>query len=505
MSINDEEATTHSPNEGLLAAPSDTQSTATGREMNHWAVPPINQLPAEILADIMRIVIYCAPRCKEDGYRFMNGPVLRYPDVLSHVCSRWQQVAVHSRDLWSHIDITEWHTSGGRAMKFLDRAGQSPVRLHLVARLSLPRQGNNPVDRVPFLAPITSQLESLELTPRIDELIKTHTSALSICLAACTAGSLTELVIRIIDGNQIHAPIFIKARNHVIEPTPPIDEIYPQPIWVDMDTPEEDLEDVLRGVAVLRLCQVYPQWTSSAYCGLVELRLVAGTLPNVKITESQLVGILRSSPKLRILHFNLRIIDAAELDTAINDPVALCDLEVLNLDWMREDGIEIILRWLAPTPKLSQLSLRLVDEEVDFGHPAIEAFLAGSNVTMVHTHHLYLVEIVGLIRSCRHIQVLALENLEAEFTAANMTETIPFKFNTLYLIESKIQVDTLHRLIQSSSVQRLMVYHSTFYSGYSTLFPDQVPATFLDVCSDVLVVPDGDPHPIAGWEAFWHK
>ncbi|KAG8751423.1 hypothetical protein FRC11_009402 [Ceratobasidium sp. 423] len=506
MSISDEETMTHFPEGGLLVASSQTHSTATGRQMNHRAIPPINKLPAEILADIIRIVVYCAPCCKEGG-QLTSGPVLRYPDVLSHVCSHWRQVAVHSRDLWSHIDIAAWATSGSRAMTFLDRAGQSSLRFHLVAHLDLERQGSeNPVDLVPFLAPIMSQLESPEFTPRINELIKTHTSALSICLAACTAGNLTELVIRIIDGNQISGPIFIKARvrarHYAIETAPPIDEIGPWPIWVDMNIPEEHLEDILRGITVLRLCQVYPRWTSSAYCGLVELRLLAGALPSVKIAESQLVDILRSSPKLRILHFNLRITDVAELDIPITDPIALRDLEVLNLDWMQASGIEIFLRWLAPAPKLSQFSLHLTDNETDFGYPATEAFLVGSNITMVHTNYLYLRETVGLIRLYRHIRVLALENVELE----TMAETIPFRFNTLYLIKSYLYVDNLRRLIQSSSVQRLIVYDSIFFMKNGLILPlDQIPAALFDVCSDVSILPDDDPYPIARWEVFWHK
>ncbi|KAH7308265.1 hypothetical protein B0J17DRAFT_542341, partial [Rhizoctonia solani] len=58
----------------------------------------INKLPPEILVNIMRIVSYTSRR-KPWG-RFIKGRAMRYPDVLSHVCAYWREVAIRSPDLW---------------------------------------------------------------------------------------------------------------------------------------------------------------------------------------------------------------------------------------------------------------------------------------------------------------------------------------------------------------------------------------------------------------------
>ncbi|KAH7344186.1 hypothetical protein B0J17DRAFT_645630 [Rhizoctonia solani] len=486
MTLNNEQATGHLASRSSLVTPSEIQSTTPTIEMNHPSAPSINQLPSELLAGIMQLRL---------EHRHIKGPVLRYPDVLSHVCSHWRQVAVHSRSLWSHIDISAWATPGSRAMTFLNRAGPSLLSLHITDNLD--RAVGDAVDFVPLLPSIAPRLRLLELLARSDELNE-HPSALSICLAACTAGNLTELVLGIIHQYPPIAPIFIKARDHRMEAILPTHEVR---CWTNVDLPNERLEDILRDIMVLRLDQIYPQWTSSAYCGLVELRLLSGAMANTCIAEYRFINMLRSSPKLRILHFDLTIVDATPLDTAIADPIALHDLEVLNLDWMQEDGIEILFRWLTPAPKLFQFSFCPFDSE-NFGHPATVAFLAGSNITMLHTNLLSLRGVVSLIDLCHHIRVLALDDIELN---EDTEGTVSFQLDTLYLIESEIKVECLRRMIHPGSVQKLITYHSVFHRDRSALLSEEIIVALSDVCSDVLVLPSKGPNPIRRWDAFWNR
>ncbi|KDN36942.1 hypothetical protein RSAG8_10476, partial [Rhizoctonia solani AG-8 WAC10335] len=156
---------------------------------------------------------------------------------------------------------------------------------------------------------------------------------------------------------------------------------------------------------------------------------------------------MKSSPRLRILHFDLPIVDILPLSVAIGEPIALHELEVLNLGWSQKDGTEILFRWLAPSPKLRQFSfssLRRFKDNPRFGHPATIAFLAGSGITVIHVHSLPPKEIIALVTPCSHVRDLACRGM-LEYT----DEIMPFQFNTLYLIECAIEVDSLRRLIQT--------------------------------------------------------
>jgi hypothetical protein len=107
-----------------------------------------------------------------------------------------------------------------------------------------------------------------------------------------------------------------------------------------LNLPYQDLEDLLLPITVLHLRQMYPHWTSQAYHGLVELHLCSVMLPAARITKSQLVTILKSSPGLRVFHFNLDLIKDSLVDAPIV-PVRLDDLEVLNLISMDLDRLGI--------------------------------------------------------------------------------------------------------------------------------------------------------------------
>lgn len=99
---------------------------------------------------------------------------------------------------------------------------------------------------------------------------------------------------------------------------------------------------------------IYPHWTSQAYVGLFDLRLANSAMT---ITESQLVNILTSSPRLRVLCFSPQITDPLPAGSQIV-PLRLDNLEVLNLQLMAYEQRDILLRWLAPGPNPLQLCLQ---------------------------------------------------------------------------------------------------------------------------------------------------
>ncbi|KDN33136.1 hypothetical protein RSAG8_13775, partial [Rhizoctonia solani AG-8 WAC10335] len=71
---------------------------------------------------------------------------------------------------------------------------------------------------------------------------------------------------------------------------------------------------------------IFPSWSSIAYHGLVDLRLLSTSYwSNTK--EAQIISVLNSSPGLRIIHFGLQIQDS-DPDVKHVPPVYLQDLQV---------------------------------------------------------------------------------------------------------------------------------------------------------------------------------
>ncbi|KEP50428.1 F-box-like domain protein [Rhizoctonia solani 123E] len=100
-------------------------------------IAPINTLPPEILTRIFQLVL--APPCNlhllsdDDDEHYP-----RYPDYLTHVCSQWRRIAISSRSLWCHIDLSchEIYSVGlaARARAHVARSGELPLELHILFR-----------------------------------------------------------------------------------------------------------------------------------------------------------------------------------------------------------------------------------------------------------------------------------------------------------------------------------------------------------------------------------
>ncbi|KAL5632237.1 hypothetical protein ACGC1H_000289 [Rhizoctonia solani] len=121
---------------------------------------------------------------------------------------------------------------------------------------------------------------------------------------------------------------------------------------------------------------MFPRWTSHAYHGLVDLRLFSTSTRDEsdnKITEAQLVRILEVSPRLRILHFELKITHRPETRTAASR-VRLADLEVVRVGSAYDDftRIEHLLRLLEPGPKPLHLSIQCDAPETDTEFSTLE-------------------------------------------------------------------------------------------------------------------------------------
>ncbi|KAH7332605.1 hypothetical protein B0J17DRAFT_632245 [Rhizoctonia solani] len=259
---------------------------------------PINSLPPEILAHIFHMVLPqpCNLHLLPDNN---NENFPRYPDYLTQVCSLWRKTAIAFRSLWSHIDLSSYEPSYTRD-SILDGTGPNHKDLYkLVSRISS-RTGT-------LVFVVTANWKSFHRT-LFNQVLFDRSPA------------VTKLVMRS-DHNHFNTFICPSKFN---------------PGNLDQNSARFRLDIsgryVERGFAplkVLHLRGIFPVWSSTAYHGLVDLRLLS-TAEWSYIREAQLITILKSSPKLRILHFGLDIRSSAAGVTEEAE-VNLQDLQVIRI------------------------------------------------------------------------------------------------------------------------------------------------------------------------------
>lgn len=330
------------------------------------AITPINMLPPDLLSHIFQLV-HDAQGASEDIYlhRFSTN----YSEILSRVCSRWRQISLGSRILWSRIDIPMGSILT-RAKLFAARADPLPVDIRVIGRSHIECPWHN-LDA--FCTSIATRTRSFYYLHHSRPVAQRHIGIFQNYLANCKPGLLNKLVL-ISRGRQ-------GLSNTIVSAEAPIS---PQNLSLEM--PHDYLEDRLRPIKVLQLTGLYFHWESQAYHGLVELRLLSAVGPEVRtITQSQLKTILTASPQLRELYFGLEITEVLPHNTS-RTAVRLNDLEVVNLCSMSKyERFEAVLELLAPGSKPLQLLVRcpFTDSSPFLSSGAIE-FTARSNVTKLH-------------------------------------------------------------------------------------------------------------------------
>ncbi|KAH7333596.1 hypothetical protein B0J17DRAFT_771265 [Rhizoctonia solani] len=118
------------------------------------SIVPINVLPAEVITRIFELFIEinsCIVTSQTRGYREdaeISFPNSTNPIILSHVCSRWRDIALSARSIWTHIDLSPYPpittNITARAEAYAERAGQLLLDVHIVdptAHGGLPSDG----------------------------------------------------------------------------------------------------------------------------------------------------------------------------------------------------------------------------------------------------------------------------------------------------------------------------------------------------------------------------
>ncbi|KAH7332615.1 hypothetical protein B0J17DRAFT_771701 [Rhizoctonia solani] len=360
---------------------SHTRNLSTG-------ILPINALPVEVLAHIFHLVLQEPCRfhqSSEDGDNSIIFP--RFPDYLAQVCSLWRQVAFDCPQLWRHIDLTRndrWYEGlFARARKHEYLVDQPWIELHIAEEDGRPF-GFKDCDDEPhdyqelqgFASSISSRMETLEMVV-LEGFGPFHRCLLSGLLRDAQRPALKKLVLW--SGGE-HRNTFIIPFD--IERHEMADEF--SDFAVNMT--EDELARGYSTIDVLHGRGIFPSWSSTAYHGLVDLRLLS-TYCWSNIEEREIVSILKSSPGLRILHFGLEIRDLT-LDTEHVTPVDLQGLQVVKLfsyngDDMYPSGI---LRLLAPGTKPLRLSLEGEFKPNDTWITELDGFFLRSRVAKFYAN-----------------------------------------------------------------------------------------------------------------------
>ncbi|KEP50357.1 putative F-box-like domain protein [Rhizoctonia solani 123E] len=453
-------------------------------------VAPITALPAEVLAHIFWLVI---PGQSCLVHRSYTGRISQlkyplYPDRLAHVCSFWRRVATGTPSLWTHIDIALDHSLNpalfARAKVYATRAGQLPLEIHIsdpgsqrerkresairVGGLKLGDPSHNPAynwEDLHHFKIFASELATvpikiLEIDLRIYNRVRdVYFSVLEYFFSHCKPGVLTQYIVRN-DSFGTHSNYFIAPAG-----TPH------SGASILLKVPADHLEELWRCTPVVRVGAICPYWTSKAYHGLVELHIH----PSAPfISEPELFSILRSSPKLQVLHFNVDIYDLT--DDEDFGPVYLEDLQDLNL--MVRGGANIatyrILQRIVPGSRPLQLSLS------GFLERSVKDFFSRANVTRLYTWDAPSLKF--LFDQCPRLEILALNGDELDLrslidrvvnpVAGNFNDpdrdklvykpvSASTRIDTLYLLwASEVALEEIRAVIEGYSVQRLFIYNA---------------------------------------------
>jgi len=287
------------------------------RAKNNLKSVPISSLPAEVITYIFHLVLAqqpCPLRVPKHQASMKSLRLPKCPDILSHICSQWRQIALASHGLWSHVDIAlSCNLSKGlheRAVTHVARAHQMPLGIHFVD-IGLTRKVEISV------AP--DERETINSGGEFDELMRNynpqeftfltsssrpwvrslglavhhryhpiHDRALDYCLVNCLPRGLSELIINVPNA-PFNDPSFFEP---VLDPQNQIDESSTQ-----LSLSQQQLESAWHPTTTLVLNGRYPHWNSTAYYGLTELRLLGSR----RIFNLDLVGVLQASPGLRII------------------------------------------------------------------------------------------------------------------------------------------------------------------------------------------------------------
>ncbi|KEP47562.1 putative F-box-like domain protein [Rhizoctonia solani 123E] len=431
------------------------------------ALVPINALSPEILEWIFQLA-YRSWLFNMD----IRLPYPMFPETLTHVCSRWRQVALGSQSLWSRVNVPIFNRSYelliSRGETFASRVAPSVLDVHILTanRDVFTPYLHRKLDQ--FCASSGAKIRSLQLTNGI------KSATYDLYLESLIQASFPHIV----PGTLRHLGLvdYYPLRRGFVGSTEAIRYTYPfVRLEISIKLSQRQLDEILRPIQSLWLRNVFFSWESPAYCGLVDLRLLisgSSKYGDVSIESSQLREILSACPGLRTFYCHIEV-KRSVMD--VEGPVYLADLEELNLRQITSEHHESILPLLLPGQKPLSLSIQAKWEnpytEVDqdenlFSTPVLD-FFKRSNVTALFIRNrsfsrgLWLKSL--LMDSPASVRIIGLQSftLDDMTGLTNLEQPCLTRLDCLDLMSCYFKVETLRELARVCPIQVLKLLVNT--------------------------------------------
>ncbi|CUA67208.1 hypothetical protein RSOLAG22IIIB_07271 [Rhizoctonia solani] len=269
-----------------------------------------------------------------------------------------------------------------------------------------------------------------------------------------------------------------------------------------LDEEESQLEAILASITVLDLTGLFPQWTSRAYHGLVELRLATFSSGDVDfIPEAQLVSILQCSPELRILEIGLKVIRRG--DRTSNITVSLPKLEVLQLGTtmspLRKNGYLDLVRFLTLDYLPLDFTMRCHGQPLtESSREQTKAFLSRSNIIRFRADKV--VDPFDFLPFMPHLKILILSHYESSPTGRwavmepldqqkSSTFTYP-KLEVCVVLGYLLPLDEFRSTMEQCQARTIIIHGGKFYRGTDrqTIDTKTVLEELSRICPDVKVI-----------------
>jgi hypothetical protein len=310
------------------------------------ALVPVQRLPPEILVAIFEETI--GLRC----IQCLPSPPVPVPLlVISSVSNYWRQVTISTPALWSHVDIGK-NNAHLRVKLWIERSQNHPLFVHLNAfttSQAIPKV-------IELLAPHVSRISSFQLRDITRNLGHKPTYAMLDLLRGGLA-PVKKLFVTYRDSGS-HAE----------------EERFPSASW----------DEFLLPLRVLDLENVWVNWGSSAFVGLVSLRIEfprntpTSSSHSLFPTSRNISRVLSASPHLRSLV--LVGVGIAPGELSRSSPIRLEHLEVLGLHYMSDPAYQTLLPLIAPGAKDLTLEISLNNRQFNF-RSELESFFKRSSIT----------------------------------------------------------------------------------------------------------------------------
>lgn len=318
---------------------------------------PIRRLPPELLSRIF-VTVTCDDKVDSDCDE-STPSCERSARNLSTVCHQWRQVAIQTRELWSHIDIGVTNDlpngSAYLAALWLERARNAPLYIHIHA------------GRMEFGA---FEDAIKPLTQRVAQFRSLNISGYS----AGVLASLIDLWLNDSASNPLDALVLFHRRDSSVEDG--------GCVFPSERPPLKRANALLVNMRILGLHGTYLDWDLYSFQSLVELEL--WNIPEESgPTVEQLSNLISANPELRSICVERTTILAVP-DYKIS-PIKLARLETLRLGADEDGSLTVLLDLLEPHPSTFR-RLRLVGT---YGFSRVESIALEAFCSKVKLANIY--------------------------------------------------------------------------------------------------------------------